>query len=82
MSGMVYRRWGQTTAVISGFRGGSGLPLLGVHEPDTTCSPIHLKVTTEEGIVTEHELLVLSQPWEHTRPAAAIAKCSGWCPLT
>ena len=26
---------------------------------DTTCRPIHLKGTTEEGIVTEHQLLVL-----------------------
>ena len=31
-----------------------------------TCSPIHLKGTTEEGIVTEHHVLVLSHPREHT----------------
>ena len=50
---MVYRRWRQTTAVISGSRGWSGSPPLGVCE-QTTCTPIHLKGTTEEGIVTEH----------------------------
>ena len=41
-----------------------------------TCSPIHLKGTTKKGIVTEHHLLVLLHPWEHTRPAAATAKHS------
>ena len=34
------------------------------------------KGTTEEGIVTEYHLLVLSHPREHTRLAAATAKCS------
>ena len=47
---------------------------------DTTCGPIHLKGTTEEGTMTEHHLLVLSHPREHTLPAAAIAKCSGQYP--
>ena len=44
---------------------------------DTTCRPIHLKGTTEEGMLTKHHPLVLSHPWEHTHPAAATAKCSG-----
>ena len=47
---------------------------------DTTCSPIHLKGTTEEGIVTKRLLLVFSHPWENSGPAAATAKCSGKYP--
>ena len=78
---MIYRRQGRTTAVISGTRGGSGLLSLGVHEQapckGTTCSPSHLKGTTEKGTVTKHHLLVFSHPWEHTCPAAATARCSG-----
>ena len=41
-----------------------------------TCSPIHLKGTTKEDIVTKHHLLVFSHPWEHTHTAVAIAKHS------
>ena len=43
---------------------------------DTTCGPIHLKGTTQEGIVTEHHLLLLLHPQEHTGLAAATTKCS------
>ena len=76
---MVYRRQGQTTSVISGCRVGSGSPLLGICK-QTTFSPIHLKGTTEEGIVIEHHMLVLLYPWEHSRLAAATDKCSRQCP--
>ena len=31
---------------------------------------------------TKHHTLLLSLPWEHTRPAAATAKRSGQCPDT
>ena len=47
-----------------------------------TCSSIHLKGATEEGIVTEHHLLVLSHLQECTCPAAATARCSGTYPHT
>ena len=35
---------------------------------------VTLEGTTEEGIATEHHLLLLSLPWELTHPATA--KCS------
>ena len=76
---MIYRRRGQTTTVIPGSRGGSGLLPLGAHE-QAHLQPNHLKGTTEEGIVIKHHLLVLSNPWEHTRPAAVSAECSGQYP--
>ena len=44
--------------------------------------PHSLKGTTEEGIVTEHHLSVLSNLWEHTCPAAATAKYSRQSPHT
>ena len=49
---------GETTAVISDSRGGRGPP------------PVASPVTSEEGTVTRHYLLLLSLPWELT------AKCS------
>ena len=47
---MIYRRRGQTTTVIPGSRGGSGLLPLGAHE-QAHLQPNHLKGTTGEGIV-------------------------------
>ena len=58
-------------------------PLGGHREawPDTIGSlwpaPPAATVISEEDIVIEHYLLLLSLPWEHTHPAAATAKCSG-----
>ena len=72
---MVYRRRRQTTVVISGSRGQSGPLPLGVHEQAPLAALVTSRVS-EEGTVTEHYLLVLSHPWEHTRPAAATAKRS------
>ena len=77
---MAYRWQGQTTKVISDSRGGHGPPPLGVPEQAALAVPITSEDTTEEGIVTEHHLLLLSLSWEHTRPAAATAKCPGQCP--
>ena len=51
----------------------------------STCNPSHLKgwqKRKKEGTATKHHMLLLSLPWEHTHPAAATAKCSGWCPDT
>ena len=62
---MVYRRQRKTTAVISDSKGGHGLPLLWVHEQALLVA-CHLKDTTENGIVTENHLLLLSHAWEHT----------------
>ena len=36
----------------------------------------------KRGHATKHHMLLLSLPWEHTHPAAATAKCSGWPPGT
>ena len=70
----------KTLAVISDSRGGHGLPPLGICEQAPLAAPCTSEVTTEEGIVTENHLLLFSLSWEHTRPAAATAKCSGQCP--
>ena len=53
---------------------------LAVHEQTPLSAPFTSRVPQEEGTVTEHHLLVLSYLWEHTRPAAATAKCSGQYP--
>ena len=60
-------------------RGGHGLPLLGVHEQAPPVAPVTSEVSTEERIATEHNLSLLSLPWECTHPIAATAKCSGCC---
>ena len=64
---------GQTTTVITDCRGGHVPRLLGAPEQ----APLAVPVTSEEGIVIKHYLLLLSLPWELTHPAAATAKCSG-----
>lgn len=79
---MVYGWRGQTTVIISDSRGGHGPPPLGVCELAPLVAPVTSEGTTEEGIVTEHHLLLLLHPWEHTRPAAATAKPLGHCPHT
>ena len=76
---MVYRWQGQTTLLIPDSRGGNGLPPLGVHEQVPLVVLITSEGTTEEDIVTEHHLLLLSLPWELTYPATATAKCSRHC---
>ena len=58
---------------------GHGSPPVGVSEQAPTVAPVTSEATKEEGTTTEHHLLLLSQPWEHIRSAAATAtaKCSG-----
>ena len=63
---MVYRWWVQTTAVISDSRGGHGPPPLGIPEQKPLAAPTNSEGTTEEDVVTEHHLLLLSFHWEHT----------------
>ena len=77
---MVCRWWGQTTTVISDFRGGHGPLPLEVPKQEPLAVPTTSEGTTEEDTVTKHHLLLLSLPWEHTRPSAATAKRSGQCP--
>ena len=36
--------------------------------------------TTEKDNVTDHHLIFLLLPWEHTRPSVVTAKHSGQCP--
>ena len=56
-------RWrGQTTAVITDSRRRPGPLLLGVSEQ----APREALVTSEEGTVIKHYLLLLSLPWELT----------------
>ena len=69
---MVYRWWGQTTTVITDSRGGHGPIPLGVPEQ----APLVAPITSEEGVVIEHYLLLLSLPWELTHTATA--ECSGY----
>ena len=71
---MVYRWQGQTTAVISGSRSGHDVPTLGVHHQAPLAVPGTSEGTTEEGTVTEHNLLLFSLPWEFTHIATATAK--------
>ena len=71
--------------VVSEARGMSGLPPLGACEWAPPAIPITLgvgKKRKKEGTATKHQRLLLSLPWEHTCPAAATAKHSGWCPDT
>ena len=53
-----------------------------VHEQTPLAAPFISRATTEEGIATEHHLLVLLYPWEHTHPAATTAKHSRQYPHT
>ena len=76
---MVYRWQGQTT-VITDSRGGRGPLPLGVPEQAPLVAPTTSEGTAEKDIVTEHHLLLLLHPWEHTHPAAATAKHSRQCP--
>ena len=73
---MVYNWQGQTTTVITDSRGGLETIPLGFPEQ----APLVAPVTSKEGTAIEHNLLLLSLPWELTHPAAATAKCSGQCP--
>ena len=43
-------------------------------------APVTTEISKKEGTATEHPLLLLSLPWEHTCLAAASAKCSWQCP--
>ena len=45
----------------------------------TRVAPVTSEVSKKEGIATEHHPLLLSVPWEHTRPADATAKGSRCC---
>ena len=74
---MVYRWWGQTTAVITDSRGGCDLLPLRVPEGAPLVASVSSEGTTEEDIVTEYHLLMHSLPWELTHPAAATATCPG-----
>ena len=56
---MVYRWQGKNTAVISDSIDGHGSPTLGVHEQVPLAAPVTSEGTTEEGIGTEHHLLLL-----------------------
>ena len=51
-------------------------PVSGLHLQ--TQSPQGLAEKKKEGTATMHHTLLLSLPWEHTHPAAATAKHSGW----
>ena len=59
---IVYSWWGQTTAVISDSRGGQGLQPLGVCVQAPLVAPVTSEGTKEEGIVTEHHLLLAYSP--------------------
>ena len=49
---------------------------IGVCEQAPPAAPVTTEVSKEEGTATEHHPLLLSVPQEHTRPAAAPARCS------
>ena len=70
---MVYRWWGQTTAVITDSRDGRGLLPIGVPEQ----APPAVPIISEEDTAIKHKLLMFSHPWKLTHPAAATAKFSG-----
>ena len=76
----IYRWQGQTIAVISDSGDGHDPPPLGVCEQAALAAAVTSEGTTEEGTVTEYHLLWLSNPWDHTSPAAATAKYTGQCP--
>ena len=79
---MIYRWQGQTMAVVSEARGINGLPPLEACEWAPPATPVTSgvgKKEKNEGTATKDHTLLLSLPWEHTCPAAATAKHSGWC---
>lgn len=55
-------------------------PVSGLHQqpPKPQELPKKKKKKKKEGIATRHHTLLLSLPWEHTCPAGATAKQSGW----
>ena len=73
---MVYGWQGQTTAVVSDYRGGYGPPPLGVHEQAPFVAQITLEGTREVNKAIKHHPLLLSFSWEHKLPATATAKCT------
>ena len=80
----IYRWQGQTVVVISEKRGRCGFPPLGTCEWAPPATPVISGVgkRKKEGTATKHHTLLTSLPWEHTRPAAATAKCSEGHPDT
>ena len=78
---MVCRWRGQSTAVISDSRGGSGLPPLRVHEQALPVAPVTSEGTTEESIVTKHRLLLVSLRWEHTHLLLPLPNSLGSAPI-
>ena len=70
-------RWQeQTTTVIPNFRGGHDPSLLGIPEQKSIAASNTSEGITEKDIMRDHHLRMLSLHQEHTRPAAATAKCS------
>ena len=76
-------------AVVLEAKGRHGLPSLGACEwaPPAASATSAVGKKKKEGTATKHHTLLLSPPWELTRPAAASAKCSGqnqmldYCPF-
>ena len=79
---MIYgRQQGRTLAVALEAVGRCGLPPLGACEWAPPAAPVTSGVgKKKEGTATKHHTLLLSPPWEHTRPAADTAKCSRQSP--
>ena len=74
-------RWQEpTTIVIPDSRGEHGPMPLAISEQKSLAAPITSESITEKDTLTEHHLMLLSLPWEHTCPAAATIKHSGQCP--
>ena len=65
---------GQATGVISDTTVGHGPPPLGVYEQAPPVDPVTSELGTKEDTATDYHPLLLSLSWEHTRPAAAVAK--------
>ena len=78
---MGYGWWGQTATAILDSKCGHDPPVLGAGKQAPPVAPVTSEVSREEGIATEHHLLFLSLPWEHTHThsAAASAKCAEHC---
>ena len=60
---MVCRWQGQTTTVITDYRGGCGPPPLGIPEQESPAAPTTSEGTTKDTATEPHRLL-LSLPWE------------------
>ena len=71
---------GKTPTLLLPLPNTLGVHELGVCEQAALAAAVTSEGTTEEGTVTEYHLLWLSNPWDHTSPAAATAKYSGQCP--